>query len=123
MAGGSIRTIPILLVAFALVTAGASPACKFISGEAQPLAEHAAHNPNHHGGGEDTHKNGHGGHQAADPCAFCVAFHVNKIVGGAAAQLALPSRVFEAAYILPAGTSRPAPFAGSSRARAPPFPA
>lgn len=127
MAGGRVRKFASFLVILALVTAGVSPACKFISGKTPLLTVHAAHaahaHHRHHGTGGENERAGHGGHQAAGSCDFCVAAHVNKAVADPGMDIALPAPARRAVSVVAAEDVDHARFTGPFRSRAPPFPA
>lgn len=127
MARGPFRKFASFLVALALVTAGVSPACKFISGQTPLLADHAAvaahaHHRHHGTSGENEHA-GHGGHQAAGSCDFCVAAHVNKVIADPGMEIASPVPARYAILAVVAEDVTQARFTGPFRSRAPPLPA
>lgn len=127
MAGGLFRKFASFLVVLALVTAGVSPACKFISGQTPLLTDHAAQaahaHHQHHGTSGENERAGHGGHQAAGSCDFCVAAHVNKVIADPGMEIAPPVPARYAALAVAAEDVTHARFTGSFRSRAPPFPA
>ena len=122
MTRGTFRNLASFAIAFALVSAGVSPACKFISGAAQPSIAHADHAQHHGGSPKGAPKGGHGDHQKrGDACDFCIAFHVNKLIGGGVVYVTPPIRVRVSEPLIPTDAHKPARLAGAAEARAPPL--